>query len=216
MTAQSELIQHLQVTRRRMPYEVRLVFDYDDQYDKIIEFAGRLAGQPTDLLESAAQQRQWAQQLDEIADQIDQMNRRVSDWAGPAREAFDDAIRQLSEQARSLATVGRESSDVLSSAERGWHAGDELVTELVETSVNFAIRTLDVARRMAPLTGGVSMSTWVAVNLRQVAKLADEVEQATTRLGSFREHLTGLLGELTKASGRISDQMAALSQRVDD
>ncbi|GEM_PF-1585408 len=215
MTARdSQLVERLHEWRDRMPPEVRLVFDHGDAYDKIISSAEQLAGQPADLQRSAAEQLAWAKQLDALVEQLDQMESRIPDWQGPARDAFDQALSQLSDQARALAEVGREGNIALNAADDGWRAGDELVMELVRTSIDFAIRTLDVARRMAPLTGGMSMSTWVSVNLRQVQELASEVEHAAQRLGSLREHLTGLLSELTQASQQISDEMSALRDRI--
>lgn len=213
-TNNSRLLAQLQQWRDRMPPEVRLVFDHDDCYEKIIDCAEQLAGQPRNLQRGAAEQLAWAKQLDGLVEQLDHMDDRIPDWQGPAREAFNDALDHLSQQARSLADVGREGSIILSAADEGWQAGDELVLELVGTSVDFAQRTLTVARRMAPLTGGLAMSTWVTVNIRQVRELVSQVEQATERLGSLREHLTGLLTELTQASQQISDDMVALRDRI--
>lgn len=199
---------------QQMAPEVRWVFDSAKAYDKILQTVENLSKHPQDLDIVAEHQRGYAQQLNQLAGHLNGMTDRVSDWQGPARQAFDKTVAVLTERVQDLADLGVEGSEILATAQSGRDAGDGLILDLVKTSIDFAVSSLEVARNLSAFTNGLSMSTWASVNIRQVMRLVDEVTKAGERVGSLLGHLTAMLTELTSATTEISNEMGTLRTRL--
>lgn len=213
-SSSNELVTTLRGWHREMSNEVRLVFDHADSYRRIIELATELTGGPADLLATAAQQAHYANQLAELSEQLGQMSGQVDRWQGASRQAFDQTIQLLDTRVDELAEIGRQSSELLDTAEQGRQATDQLFSELVRTSIDYAERSLQAARTLAPLTGGLSLSSWTASNLKQVSRLLDQLVDAGREAGSLLNQVSFLIGDLTQTAAQVTDELSRIERTL--
>lgn len=210
----STLVRTLKDWYDHMSPEVRMVFDHDDGYRSIVEMAAELTNDPADLASSAADQADYARRLGELADHLDHMGGRVSEWQGASRAAFDQTMRALNDRVRSLQEVGATSSRLMQAADQGRAASDHLLSDLVRSSIDHAERSLATARSMAPLTGGLAMSQWTAANLRQVALLLEQLAKANVRVNSLLTEVGVAVAELTQTTDRLSSELREMAERL--
>lgn len=209
--APGTLVDTLTGWRKQMSAEVRLVFDHDDAYDRILAMADELAAGPTDLAATAADQAARAQRLAELSERLDEMGNRVSEWNGASRQAFDQTVELLNSRVHALAEVGQQSSELLDTAVRGRQAVDQLFADMVHTSIDYAERSLQVARTMAPLTAGASMSQWTISNLRQVDRLLDQLADAGRQVSALVDQVSFLVVDLTSTTRELSEDLSRLA-----
>lgn len=199
---------------RELTREVRLVFDHDKAYDRIIELAEELVGAPNNLAATAEQQAGQAGRLAELASILDQIGGRVSDWEGPSRIAFDETVALLGQRVGQLAELGDQSSRLLGAAHQGRQATDSLLHDLVRTSIDYAERSLGVARAMASLTNGMSLTTWTSSNLKQVAQLLDQLSDAGRQVTALYDQVGYLVDQLNASTVQLTDDLAGIEKRL--
>ncbi len=214
MSGQATLRDTLEQWRDEMTREVRLVFDHDKAYDRIIALAEELAGGPENLQVTAEQQAAQARRMAELSATLDQIGTRVSDWEGPSRLAFDNTVGLLGERVAQLADLGDQSSRLLGAAHLGRQATDSLVHDLVRTSIDYAERSLAVARVMAFATSGMSLTSWTSSNLSQVARLLDQLSDAGRRVNALYDQVGFLIDQLNDSTLQLTDDLAGIEQRL--
>ncbi|GAA2182179.1 hypothetical protein GCM10009785_20240 [Brooklawnia cerclae] len=211
-----DLVATLKQWRDDMSPEVRMVFDVNDTFTRLLGLAMRLSSDPEALRSAAEQQATIARRMEELARQMDGMGARVSDWDGAARRAFDDTVTTLGSRAGELAELGTQGSHLLSTAGQGFQENDRLLADLVRDSIDYAERSLQIAKTLSGLTGGASLSTWTANNVRQVTCLVEQLRQATERVGVLFAQVTSLVTQLTDTADELRDNLADVEQRLSD
>ena len=210
----SSLVRTLKDWHEDMSPEVRMIFDHDDGYETIVELAAELTNDPADLTGTAAEQTDYAKRLDELAGHLDALGERVGDWQGVSRAAFDHLVADLNDRVHALHEMGNDSSLLIQAAEQGRGANDHLLSDLVRASIDYAERSLQTARSMTPLTGGLAMSQWAAANLRQVTLLLEQLADASERVNSLLTEVSLAVTELTVDTHRISGDLDKLADRL--
>lgn len=214
MTASAPLplLDELQAWRRQMSHEVRLVFDHNDAYERIVAMAKD--DQLTESSDAAAEQADYARRLNGLADDLAEMDGRVSEWHGVSREAFDRTMGLLSSRVSALAEVGEQSSQLLGSAHAGRQAADRLFADLVRTSIDYAERSLLVARALTIPTAGASMANWTVANLRQVSKLLDQLADARSKTSALLDQVSYLVQQLADTAAELTGELAGIEQAL--
>lgn len=205
------LVDQLEGWHDAMTHEVRLVFDHDDAYERIIGLARAAGTQGDHSAAVASEQIGYSERLTTLAADLAQMNNRVTDWQGASREAYDNTVEMLRSRVSSLAELGEHSSQLLDTATAGRQAADRLFAELVRTSIDYAERSLQMARAMALPTAGGSMSHWTATNLGQVSRLLDQLADARRHTTALVDQVSFLVMQLAGTATELSDDLAAMA-----
>lgn len=207
-------VETLDAWRREMPRQVRLVFDHDNAYDTIIEAVRSTEGAWD--VEDAAIQQLYASRLADLASSVNSLRDKVPSWTGPSAEAFDSYVGSLRDKVSTLATMGSQGDSLLNTAAVGARAKDEVVLDLVKSSVDFATRSLGVANALSELTGGTSVANWSVVNIQQVSRLVEEVTEAGGRVDNLLGYISGLFVQLADAIADLGDHLASLQVDLED
>ena len=210
----SSLVRTLKDWYDSMSPEVRMVFDHDESYSSIVEMAAELTNDPADLTGSAAEQAEYARRLGELAGHLDELGGRVSEWQGASRAAFDQTMTDLNERIRSLHEMGTESSRLMQTADQGRAASDHLLSDLVRATIDHAERSLQTARSMSPLTGGMAMSQWTVTNLRQVTLLLEQLAKANERVNTLLADVGQAVADLTESTEELSGELGQIADRL--
>ncbi len=212
MTA-TPLVTELQRWHDKMTVEVMLIFDYDDQWETIIKLADRQSNDEQAALE-AEQVRRQSQQLAGLAEGLNRVPSEVPDWQGASRIAFDNTMNLLSRRIRELAEIGEDSNQLLEAAQKSHKAVDDLFLDLVQDSVKHAERSLSIARSMAAMTNGASLTDWVISNLNQVSRLVGQLKSAVARVEDLSNEVDELMNTLSKDTTRIDSELTQLRERL--
>lgn len=205
-----DLVAELYEWHDEMSAEVRLVFDHNDSFERIVTLAGAGGSRGDQSSAVAAEQLGYSQRLATLAANLNQMDARVSDWQGQSRAAFDKTVAMLSSRISSLAEIGEHSSQLLGTASVGQQAADRLFAELVRTSIDYAERSLQMARAMVLPTAGASMSNWTAANLKQVAQLLDQLADARRHTSALLDQVSYLVNQLASTATELTDELAGM------
>lgn len=191
----------LETWYQRMPLEVQLVFDHKDAWQTIVAAVQA----PVQAEPEAASQAH--DQVGRLCADLEQLPEHLDQWTGSAREAFEGTVGVLNEGVGRLAdlTGGQLVGN-------GVQLRDQLVLDLVRTSVSFSIRSLEVARSLVSLTSGYSMTSWTTANLRQVAGLVNQVQEASGRVSALLDQLAELIADLTRATLTLAEELTSLQE----
>lgn len=209
-----DLVAEFEQLRKEMSSEVRLIFEHDDAWDSIMALAKKLSSDFSSIPQTAASHEQHAQKLHELSDYLETLPNQVSSWQGSARSAFEQVVGSLNGRVDALGTLSEQSSKLLNAAHQGRAAQDQLVHDLVFTSVEFAEKSLQVARASIVGTNGLSISAWATSNLLQVAKLITQLEETDKSVDDLIDQISYLVNELASHAKTLSSELDTLSTRV--
>lgn len=213
--ARSDLVTEFQRIRRSMSREVALVFDHDDTWKHIMVLAEKISTDFSVIDESADMQAHHSKKLAELTDYLEALPGRVSTWTGPARSAFGGVIDSLAKRVDDLGNVSDNSSRLLAAVHQGRMAHDQLVYDLVTTSVEYAEKSLTMAKASIVATNGLSMSVWTTSNLTQVDKLVTQLDETDASVDDLIDQVTYLVGELSAHAQTLTDEIATLTDSVE-
>ncbi len=205
----SSSIEELNQLYDQLPEQVKLVYDQNDTYRKIIESLDQTIGRPEAITATMAAHERLSNQLSEVAKHISELPLTISGWTGKANESFTEHTRRSSVSLTKLSELTDETKQVLDTAVRATEAGERLILNLVRSSLNYSVSSLDKAQSIAGLTLGTSISTWASLNVVQANQLLKLVEQNTARVQTLIARLTVLLKEITETTLATAKELGA-------
>lgn len=191
----------------------------ESPYNQVSEWLRWVTGDPNKVAGYAPTYAAIAQQVGQIAGEVEATATGIAGWEGPARQAFDAKMAELSRAFEQLAPAIAQTQEILHAAAETSVEAANMILDIIRGVIEFLVTSLAISAALSVFTFGASFGAWIAANLAkgahalaQVASGLARVAQVLTRIGDLLVKIARIMEKIVEILKAIKTLLKALKE----